>query len=237
MADLTAKSGRVTGAGMLLGLVASVVTTGWMLTATLRAVDGDPSRAWLLGRATGITSYLLMTALIVLGLHLSHPGSTRIRRLSRQARVQIHSALAFFTLAFTTLHVVVLATDPFAQVGWAGALLPLASTYRPVPVTLGVVAMWAAGLTALTAALAGRLPLRIWWPIHKVAAVMFVLVWAHGLLAGSDTAALTWFYLSTGLLVLLVAVSRYTARTPDDELAEHSTSDVTGDLSSRTVRR
>jgi hypothetical protein len=53
-----------------------------------------------------------------------------------------------------------------------------------------------------------------------VAAAAFGLVWTHAVLAGTDTAALTWFYLTTGMLVLLVVVSRYGARTADEELAE-----------------
>jgi hypothetical protein len=237
MPDAVATRRRAVELALLAACVASVLTTGWLLSGTLHTIRQTPSSAWMVARASGITSYLLMTALVLLGLHLSHPGSTRIRRLSRMARMQIHSGLAFFTLAFTALHVVVLATDPFAQVGWAGALLPMASTYRPVPVTLGVIAMWAAALTAITASLAGRLPGRLWWPIHKVAAGVFALSWAHGLLAGSDTAALTWCYLSTGLLVVLVAVSRYTARTPADELADHEARSVSPMPDSRTVRR
>ena len=161
MSDAVVRRRRAADVGLLIGFVASVVTTGWLLTGTVHTLHGNPSGAWMVARASGITSYLLMTALVVMGMHLSHPGATQVRRLSRLARVQIHSALAFFTLAFTTLHVVVLATDPFAHVGWAGALLPMASTYRPVPVTLGVVAMWSAVLTGVTASLAGRLPGRI----------------------------------------------------------------------------
>ena len=64
----------------------------------------------------------------------------------------------------------------------------MAATYRPVGVTLGVVALWAGLITGVTASL-GR-PLgsgAIWWPIHKVAAVVFALVWAHGFWTGIDT--------------------------------------------------
>ena len=101
----------------------------------------------------------------------------------------MHVSLAVFTLAFTALHVVVLATDSYAGVGWRGALVPMAATYRPVPVTLGVIGVYAGLLAGLTAALAGRVTARIWWPIHKVAALSLVLVWVHGVLAGSDTRA------------------------------------------------
>ena len=84
----------------------------------------------------------------------------------------MHVSLSVFALAFIVLHVVVLATDSYAGVGSRGALVPMGSGYRPVPVTLGVIALCAGLLAGLTAALAGRVTGRVWWPIHKVAIVV-----------------------------------------------------------------
>jgi hypothetical protein len=227
---------RATAVGLSCGALACLVTTLWTVAWIASRLHGNQSAPWLLARASGLTAYLLMLSLVLMGLLLSHPGAVLIRRVSRLTRLRVHVALAVFTLAFTTLHVLVLATDPWAGVGWRGAVLPLAATYRPVPVTLGVIAAWSALVTGVTASLAGRLVGRIWWPIHKVAAVAFGLVWAHGLLAGSDTPALTWFYLTTGMLVLMVGVSRYVARTPDDELAEFWAQDDARLVGSRRVQ-
>src|SRR6476661_4262087 len=168
------------------GAAACVVTSLWVYVGISDRLRGNEAAPWMLARASGFTSYLLMMSLVLVGLLLAHPGATRLRGLNRATRLRIHIALATFTLAFTTLHVVVLALDPFAGLGWRGALLPMAAGYRPVAVTLGVLAVWSALLSGLTAALAGRLTLRIWWPIHKVAVVAFGLAWAHGLLAGTD---------------------------------------------------
>jgi hypothetical protein len=207
-----------------IGLVAAVTVSGGaagaLIASGFRSVSGNRMAPWIIGRAAGITSYLLLVALVLLGLVLSHPWRTRLTRPSPAARIQLHIALTVFTLVFTALHVVVLATDRFAGVGWWGAALPMRASYRPVAVTLGVVGMWSGLLSGITAALAGHLPGRVWWPIHKVAAVALILVWLHGVLAGGDTNALRWLYLSTGLLVAAAAFSRYTARTPADQLAE-----------------
>jgi hypothetical protein len=209
-----------TRAALALGVSVSAVMTFRVVSGIIDTLGQSSMAPWMLGRASGFTSYVLMMALVLMGLLMSHPGANHVRRPSRRARLRIHVALAVFTLIFTTLHVVVLATDPYAHVGWQGALLPMASQYRPVGVTLGVVAVWSALVTAVTASLAGRLAVRIWWPVHKVAAVAFVLVWAHGFLAGSDTTAMSRFYLATGGTVLLVALSRYTTTTPADSLDE-----------------
>ncbi len=178
------------------------------------------SLSWEVARASGLTAYLLLVLLVATGLVLSHPWAIRLRRPRPATRLALHVALATFTLAFTALHVVVLATDGWAQVGWRGAVLPMASTYRPVPVTLGVLAVWAGLVTGLTAAFAGRMAVRVWWPLHKVATGIFVLVWAHGVLAGTDAPGLRWLYAGTGAGLAVLALSRYAARTPADRLRE-----------------
>ncbi len=208
-----------TGA-LLLTIAVSVVLSGLLLGAGWHTIAGNRNAPWIVGRAAGVGSYLLLVGLVGFGLVLSHPWRTRLRRPSTAARLRVHVSLAAFTLAFTALHVVVLATDSYAGVGWRGALLPMGASYRPVPVTLGVIGLYAGLLTGFTAALSGRLVRRIWWPIHKVAAVSLVLVWLHGVLAGSDSVALRALYLGTALAVLVLGVSRYVARTPADRKAE-----------------
>ena len=86
--------------------------------------------------------------------------------------------------------------------------------------TLGVIGLYAGLVAGLTASMAGRLAARIWWPVHKAAAISLVLVWAHSVLAGSDTPALLALYLGTGGLVLVLAITRYAARTTADRVAE-----------------
>lgn len=208
----------LTAGSLLLTLAgsASVATAAWLV---MDAMQGTAVH-WVLGRAAGVTSYVLLLLLVATGLVLAHPWARHLRLPSPRTRQSTHVALATFTLVFTVLHVVVLATDPWAQVGWAGALLPMASTYRPVAVTLGVLALWSGLVTGMTATFAGRFAARVWWPIHRVAAVALGLVWAHSVLAGSDVAALQGFYLATGSALLGLAVTRYAAKTPADRVAE-----------------
>ncbi len=206
--------------GSTLLVVAVAATVAFVALLVRDSLQGQTKIPWVLGRASGVTSYVLLVSLVATGLVLSHPWARGLRRPSAATRIGLHVGLATFTLAFTVLHVVVLATDPWAQVGWRGAVLPMAAVYRPVPVTLGVIALWAGLVTGLTAKLAGSVAGRIWWPIHKVAAVSLVLVWGHSVLAGSDILALRGFYLATGLALVGLAVSRYGARTPQDRVVE-----------------
>ncbi len=197
-------------------VAASTAATAYFVGVAARSVSGDRNAPWIIGRAAGVTSYLLMVALVVMGLVLSHPWRTRVHRPSTATRLRLHVSLGVFTLVFTVLHVVVLATDSYAKVGWWGALVPMGSQYRPVPVTLGLIGLYAGVLAGLTAALSGHLAVRVWWPIHKVSSLSLVLVWAHAVLAGVDTPVLLAFYLITGGGVVALAVTRYAARTPRD---------------------
>jgi DMSO/TMAO reductase YedYZ heme-binding membrane subunit len=176
---------------------------------TVAAVSGQRQGPWILARAAGVTGYALLTLLVVTGLVLAHPRAARLRRPHPRTRLAVHRGLAVFTLVFVALHVVVLAGDSWAGVGWRGAVVPLASSYRPLPVTLGLLGLWSGAAAGATAALAGRLGGRIWFPLHRVAAAAFVLVWGHGVLTGSDVLALRLLYAGTGAGVLVLAVSRY----------------------------
>lgn len=219
------------GTGLVLLVTASAVATSWLVGTAVMRVAGDKMAPWILGRSAGITSYLLLVGLVLFGLVLSHPARARISWPSSTTRIRAHVSLSVFTLVFTVLHIVVLATDKYAGVGWWGAFVPMGSTYRPMPVTLGVIGLYAGFAAGLTAALAGRLARRVWWPVHKVAIVSLVLVWLHGVLAGIDTPTLLAMYVVTGGLVVALAVSRYTSDRPRDEadaLASVRASELTG---------
>lgn len=199
--------------GREAAILASCLTTGAIVGLVIAAVHGNRMAPWIIGRAAGICSYLLLVALVVLGLSLSHPRRAE-RGRTAVLRMRAHITLSILTLALTALHVVVLATDRYAGVGWWGAALPMGAQYRPVAVTLGVIGAWVGLLAGLSAAAAGRLPVRLWLPLHRVAAVSLVLIWLHALLAGSDTAALGAFYVGTAALVVVAAARRYLARRP-----------------------
>jgi predicted ferric reductase len=197
--------------GWFGAVLVSAVATGAAIGLAAARVRGDRMAPWILGRATGICAYLVLVGVVLLGLTLSHPRRARMGR-SAASRMRAHVTLSLLALALLGLHVVVLATDRYAGVGWAGAALPMGAHYRPAAVTLGVAGAWIGLLAGLSAAAAGRLPRRLWWPLHKVAAVSLVLIWLHGILAGSDTPALLALYLGTGAAVLVAAGHRYLTR-------------------------
>jgi hypothetical protein len=165
-------------------------------------------RLWLAARATGIVTYLLLTALVTLGLVLSHPVNQSTWKLSKRL-FPWHEHLFMFTVAFLVVHVVSLVLDPYAEVGIGGALIPGLSSYRSAPVAVGVLALYALVLTGLTARYMRLIPKAGWLKIHRVSIATFVLAWIHGITTGTDYELLRPLYVITGLAVLAAAAYRY----------------------------
>ena len=189
----------------MLGLAVVAVTGGWA-----PAVDEKTAqmRLWLGSRAAGMVSYLLLSALVLLGVLLSHPANKTEWKASKHV-FPWHKHLAFFTLAFVVAHVVALVLDPWAGVSLVGSLVPGLSSYRSIPVALGTLGLYALLITGVTARFTTLLGPGRWLTIHRVAIVAFVLAWAHGVLSGTDTRAFLPMYAVTGALVVLTAASRY----------------------------
>lgn len=193
---------------ILLGLlgIGIVLATDQIVPAT--SEHQAQLRVWLAARATGLVSYLLLTAQIVFGLVLSHPTNQSTWKLSKRL-FPWHENLWIFVLAFLAAHIVSLLLDPYAGVGIVGTFIPGLSGFRSSPVALGTLAMYALIITGLTARYTRLLPPGFWLKLHRLSLVVFILAWLHGILSGTDTEALRPFYLATGLAVLAAAAYRY----------------------------
>lgn len=165
-------------------------------------------RLWLAGRATGIVAFLLLTALVALGLVLSHPTNQSTWRLSKRI-FPWHEHLFVFVAAFLVVHVVSLVLDPYAGVGVGGALVPGLSEYRSAPVALGTLGLYAALVSGLSARWTRLLPAGLWLRLHRFALVAWVLGWLHGLTAGTDALPLLGMYLVSGAVILGTGAYRY----------------------------
>lgn len=196
--------------GAIMALVALGITDQVIPAADQHTADVRP---WVAARALGVTAYLLLAFEVALGLLLSHPRMSSEWRASKQV-FPWHELVTVFTGAFLALHIALLAVDPYANVGWVGALVPGMSNFRAPAVALGSIAMYALIFTALTAKWTRLLPSGWWLKAHRFAAVAFLLAWAHAVLAGTDGGALTPLYMATGLPILAGVAHRWwTART------------------------
>ena len=206
-----------------LGLVVVYATDQILPASTDRQAE---LRFWLAARATGVVALLLMAAQVVFGLVLSHPHNKTTWRISRKI-FPWHDHIWVFVMAFLVAHVVSLVVDPKAGVDVVGAFIPGLSQYRSAPVALGTLALYAFVITAVTARWTRLLPSGWWLMLHRLALVIFVFSWLHGILAGTDSAALESTYIGMAVAVTGAGAYRYwaakrarptfsTSRTGDD---------------------
>jgi len=167
---------------------------------------------WISARALGIAAYLSLTALVALGLWMRHPWRFKLRLGHAESRLRTHAILAVSTVGLVVAHLVFLATDHYAGVGWAGALVPGMSHYRTLGVGLGVSALYLMGAISLTARFAGRRGTRHWLGVHRLAIVTFAVTWFHGVISGIDVVVLRPLYVTTGAFIAMLCVTRLFAR-------------------------
>lgn len=208
--DSNAIRGVLNTTSLVLMAGAASMVCGFLVGMAAIGIAGNAMPLWLMARAAGITAYVLLTAVTLMGIMLSH--NTRARHRPNPSRIRLHLALVVFTFVFTALHIAVLAIDPYAKVGLAGALLPMGAGYRPVEVTLGLLALWSGLISGASAAMAGRGAGRYWLYLHRLAGGAWILAWFHGVLTGIDTPALLGLYTLSGAAVMGVSLWRYLSR-------------------------
>ena len=202
--------GWATGA-LLVAVLVVTATAGRLAGTRIVPLLHDRMLPWILGRSLGVASYLALTAMVLLGVWLRHPWRRRWHRPSPAAVLWAHVALAAATVTLLAGHLTALALDRYAGVGWIGVAVPWTASYRPTPVALGVLALYGVVLVTATAALAGSIGRRVWFPLHATAVSIFCLSAAHGMLAGSDAVGLRWVYVVTCAAVGLLQGSRWLA--------------------------
>jgi len=194
-------------------VVAVVAALGLMILAATDQILPATSayqaqmRVWMAARATGLVALILIALLVVLGIMLSHPEQTQWKLAKRI--YPWHESLWVFVFAFLIVHIVSLVIDPYAGVGIGGALVPGMSQYRSAPVAIGVIALYALLITAMTARYTRLLPTGWWLKLHRLSGLVLAMAWAHGVLAGSDTKAVAPVYWGIVLAVVAAGAHRY----------------------------
>lgn len=145
---------------------------------------------WLGIRATGITAWGLLTAVVLWGLLI------RTRLLGRSVKppvlLAMHRWLGTLALTFLVMHLVLLLVDPVVSFTVPQLLIPGLAPWEPLAVSLGVVALW----MLLPVSLIGRIRTRLgksgaklFSRSHLMAYWAWPLATAHYVLAGTDAMA------------------------------------------------
>jgi DMSO/TMAO reductase YedYZ heme-binding membrane subunit len=152
----------------------------------------NPQLWWYLARATGIVAWVLATLAVLWGLALS------TRALGNRPRpawlLSMHRFLGGLTILFVAGHIASLVADSYVHFGTADVLVPMASSYEPGAVALGIAAFWVLLAVEVTSLAMRWMPRRVWRGIHFLSYVVALGSTAHALSAGTDAAnpAMRW---------------------------------------------
>lgn len=161
----------------------------------------DEQLWWLVARSGGIVALVLVCLSVIWGLLLSSKylaGGPKPTWL-----LDLHRFLGALSVIFTVIHLIGLYLDRFVTFTVTDLLVPFASSWRPLPVAIGIVAFWLLVAIQATSMAKRRLPRRLWRWVHLTSFLLLPLGLIHGSTAGSDATTI-WYRLGAGGLVGLV---------------------------------
>lgn len=178
---------------VVIGVAAYWIVQNGLFSPALAQSD---NWTWYVIRASGLTSYILLTVSMLWGLALS---SKVFKNWSPgPLSMVLHSGLSWIALAFAALHALLLMADKYVPYQLTEVLIPFTGPYRPLAVGLGTIAFWVILVVTLSFSMKKRIGHRVWKWIHFTSYLAFVLVTVHGLTAGTDASRL-------GVRLVLVA--------------------------------
>lgn len=158
---------------------------------------------WYTARAAGVVAYALLTSGVLLGVLLA--GRVRVPWWPQFAVTDVHRFVALLTGGFVLLHIYSLVLDKYVPTSLVAALVPGASSYRPVWVALGTIAFELLAAVGISNLLRKQIGHSRWRRIHYLTFLVWAFATAHGIGAGTDTGA-EWLH-----LVYVVSVASVTA--------------------------
>jgi DMSO/TMAO reductase YedYZ heme-binding membrane subunit len=167
-------------------------------------VASGPSVYWYVTRGTGVVALLLLTAGLVLGVITSTRWAAP--RWPGFVVSGLHRSVTLLAVAFVAVHVLTTILDGYAPIGLRDAVVPFASSYRPVWLGLGAVAFDLLLALIVTSLLRVRLGLRTWKAVHWLAYAAWPVALVHAFGTGSDARA-GWLALVAGAAAATVVAA------------------------------
>jgi sulfoxide reductase heme-binding subunit YedZ len=162
---------------------------------------------------------ILLTAVVVLGILTTRRWGTQ--RIPRFISGALHRNISLLTIVFLVLHIATSILDSFAHLGLKDALIPFASSYRPLWMGVGVLGAELFLALVITSLIRDRMGYGGWRLTHWLAYASWPLALVHGLGTGSDT-RLAWALLLNAVCVAAVLLAlgwRLAIGTPGSEPA------------------
>lgn len=190
---------------MILRLIQAPLLTTIVSLLKLDTVEGT----WYLIRAAGLVAYLLLWLSTVWGLAVASKIFDRV--MPRAFTFDAHEWLSLLAIGFTALHVGALLFDTYLPFSVVQILIPFTSSFNPLWVGIGVIALYLTLLVTGTFYLRRRIGQKAFRAIHLLSFAAYAGVTLHSLFAGTDSSLLSTklIYAGTALVVVFMTIYWY----------------------------
>jgi sulfoxide reductase heme-binding subunit YedZ len=151
---------------------------------------------WYASRATGVVCMVLLTAVVILGVLVNRQG--RLPGLPRFAVTGLHRSISLIAVVFLAVHILSAVADKFVTIQLIAAIIPFTSSYLPLQIGLGAVALDLIIAVIITSLVRARIGRRAWRSVHWLAYAAYPVAVVHGITSSADLR-------SGGLLALTAA--------------------------------
>ncbi|MCG2800274.1 MAG: ferric reductase-like transmembrane domain-containing protein, partial [Cellulomonas sp.] len=138
---------------------------------------------WVISRATGIVSLVLLTVVVVLGIAVRRQAGSR--RTPRFVVAGLHRNATLLAVLLVVVHVVTVVADSYVTVSWLDTVVPFLGSYQPFWLGLGTVSLDLMVLLTVTSLLRHRIPARLWRGIHWLAYLFWPVAMVHAVGIGT----------------------------------------------------
>ena len=163
---------------------------------------------WYISRASGLVAYFLLFLLLVSGFGIKTSWSFKF--ISPTFAWLNHRYIGL-ALSFSVLvHLISLLMDTFVKLSLVDILVPFASSYKPLFLSLGIIGFYLFLAVIISSIFTINKFPRAWRLLHYLPYPLFIVLFIHGYFIGTDSsvAAIHWMYLITGLIVGLLSAYR-----------------------------
>ncbi|MEI6836021.1 MAG: ferric reductase-like transmembrane domain-containing protein [Candidatus Falkowbacteria bacterium] len=163
---------------------------------------------WYFTRASGLVAYLLLFLLLVSGAGIKTSQSFKF--LSPTFAWLQHRYLGMALSFAVIIHLISLLADTYLKFTIVEVLIPFASTYKPLFLSLGIIGFYIFLAVILSSIFTITKFPKAWRLLHYLPYPMFVAIFVHGYFIGTDTAApqIRGMYLITGLIAGALSLYR-----------------------------
>lgn len=157
---------------------------------------------WYISRASALIAWALMTLSVVWGILLS---TRLLRKVDNPGWLaDLHKYLGGMTLVLVGLHMVSLMLDGWLRFGVSDVLVPFSTSFKSLPVALGILAFYILIAVQGSSLMMNWLPRKFWKGLHYASYGTLILVSFHAGFTGTDVGS--WWYQTLAVSLIVIAL-------------------------------